>query len=94
MMVNSMELGQAGNANAQGVLTLDNGFVSANSAVIGNQEVSGGGAGVGIVNLNSNATYGASASLIVNNTLTLGAVTGTATAGTAGTNRRWARKTR
>jgi fibronectin-binding autotransporter adhesin len=85
MLVNSMELGQAGTANAQGVLTLDNGFVSANSAVIGNQEDSGGGAGVGIVNLNSNATYGASASLIVNNALTLGEVTGTAAAGTAGT---------
>jgi fibronectin-binding autotransporter adhesin len=85
MLVDSMQLGQAGNANAQGVLTLDNGIVNANNAVVGSQEVSGGGAGVGVVNLNSNAVYGASAALIVNNTLTLGAVTGTATAGTAGT---------
>ncbi|HUA65619.1 MAG TPA: autotransporter-associated beta strand repeat-containing protein [Alphaproteobacteria bacterium] len=85
MQVNSMQLGSAGNANAQGVLTLDNGTVNANNAVIGNQEVSGGGAGIGVVNLNSNAVYGSTGTLIVNDTLTLGEVTGTATAGTAGT---------
>lgn len=85
MMVDSMELGQAGTANEQGVLTLDNGSIYANNAIIGSQEVSGGGTGVGIVNLNSNAAYGTNAALIVNNALTLGAVTGTATAGTAGT---------
>ncbi len=85
MLVNSMQLGQAGSANAQGVLTLDNGTINANNAVVGNQEVTGGGAGVGVVNLNSNSVYGANGALIVNNTLTLGAVTGTVTAGTAGT---------
>jgi fibronectin-binding autotransporter adhesin len=86
MLVGSMELGQAGNANAEGVLTFDNGVITASSAVIGNQGVSGGGAGVGIVNLNANATYGSNATLIVNGPLTLGEVTtGTATAGTAGT---------
>ena len=50
-----------------------------NNATIGNQEVSSGGTGVGIVNMGTNAT------LTVNNTLTLAAVTGTLTPGTAGT---------
>ncbi|HEV2454295.1 MAG TPA: autotransporter-associated beta strand repeat-containing protein [Verrucomicrobiae bacterium] len=85
MLVDSMELGQAGNGNAQGVLTLDNGVINVNNAIVGNQEVSGGGTGVGVVNLNSNAQYNASSAMIVNGALTLGAVTGTATAGTAGT---------
>src|SRR5581483_11386392 len=44
-----------------------------------------GGTGIGIVNLNSNSTLAANATLKVNNTLTLAAVTGTLTAGTAGT---------
>jgi fibronectin-binding autotransporter adhesin len=87
MSVNSMQLGVGGNAgaNAEGMLTLDNGAVNVNNATIGNQEVSAGGTGVGIVNLNTNTTYGANGSLVVNNTLTLGAVSGTVTAGTAGT---------
>ena len=85
MVVDAMELGQAGTASALGVLTLDNGFLNVNSAVIGNQEVGNGGAGVGIVNLNSNATLSTSSTLQVNNTLTLAAVTGGLTAGSAGT---------
>jgi autotransporter-associated beta strand protein len=87
VLARTLQLGQAGNAgaNAQGVLTLDDGVVDANNAIIGNQEVSGGGMGVGIVNLNSNSVAGANATLRVNNTLTLGAVTGTVTPGSAGT---------
>jgi len=87
MMVDSMQLGQAGTAGADalGVLTLDNGTVDANNAVIGKQSSTSGGAGAGIVNLNSNSVAGVNATLRVNGTLTLAAVTGTLTAGTAGT---------
>jgi fibronectin-binding autotransporter adhesin len=85
MLVDAMQLGQAGNAAAQGVLTLDNGVIDVNNATIGNQEIGNGGAGVGIVNLNTNATLGSAATLQVNNTLTLAAATGGLTAGTAGT---------
>ena len=84
---NSMQVGVGGNAgaNALGVLTLDNGTVNVNNAAVGNQAVSAGGTGAGVVNLNTNATYGANGTLLVNNTLTLGAVSGTLTAGSAGT---------
>jgi len=85
MVVDAMQLGQAGTASALGVLTADDGFFNVNSAVIGNQEVGNGGAGVGIVNLNSNAVLSTSSTLQVNNTLTLAAVTGGLTAGSAGT---------
>ena len=85
MMVDTMQLGQAGTASAQGVLTLDNGLVNANNATIGNQEVGGGGTGIGIVNLNTNSTTATAATLQVNKTLTLAATTGAVTPGTAGT---------
>ena len=80
VMAGTMQLGQGGNAgaNSQGTLSFNNGSVNANNATIGNQEVSSGGMGVGIVNIGSNAT------LTVNNTLTLAAVTGTLTPGSAG----------
>ncbi|HXR46411.1 MAG TPA: hypothetical protein VN784_03135 [Candidatus Limnocylindrales bacterium] len=81
VMADTMQLGQgnATGANSQGTLKFNNGTVNVNNATIGNQEVSSGGTGVGIVNMGSNAT------LTVNNTLTLAAVTGTLTPGTAGT---------
>ena len=87
MSVNSMLIGQSGSsgANALGVLTLDNGTVDVNSATIGNQAASAGGTGVGVVNLNHNELLGVSATLRVNNLLTLAAATGDFTAGTAGT---------
>jgi autotransporter-associated beta strand protein len=87
LFARTMQLGQGGNAGASalGVLTLDNGVIDVNNATIGNQEVSSGGKGVGVVNLNTNSVLGTSASLRVNNTLTLAATTGTLTAGTAGT---------
>ena len=83
----TMQLGQAGNAgvNALGVLTMDDGVVNVNNATVGNQGVSSGGTGVGIINLNTNVALGASAALQVNSTLTLAAVSGTVTAGSAGT---------
>jgi fibronectin-binding autotransporter adhesin len=81
IMAGTMQLGQGGNAgaNSQGTLSFDNGSVNVNNATIGNQEVSSGGMGMGIVNIGSNAT------LTVNSTLTLAAVTGTLTPGSAGT---------
>ena len=87
MMVDTMQVGEAGGtgADATGVLTLDNGQVNVNNAFIGNQAVGNGGAGVGVVNLGSDSSLGASATLQVNGTLTLAAVTGTLTPGTAGT---------
>ena len=83
----AMQIGQGGNAGAssQGVLTFDNGVVNANTAMVGNQEVSSGGAGIGTINLNSNSGLGTNATLLVNGTLTLAEVTGTLTSGTAGT---------
>jgi autotransporter-associated beta strand protein len=86
LLARTMQLGQAGNigANATGTLSLDNGVVDVNDAFIGNQEVSGGGVAVGIVNLNTNSTYAGNATLSVNNTLTLGAVSGSLTTGTEG----------
>lgn len=81
VMADTMQLGQGGNAgaNSQGTLSFNNGSVDVNNATIGNQEVSSGGMGVGIVNIGSNAT------LTVNSTLTLAAVTGTLTPGSTGT---------
>jgi fibronectin-binding autotransporter adhesin len=81
VMAGTMQLGQGGNAgaNSQGTLNFNIGSVNANNATIGNQEVSSGGTGVGIVNIGTNAT------LTVNNTLTLASVTGTLTPGSAAT---------
>ena len=81
VVAGAMQLGQGGNAgaNSQGNLSFDNGSINVNNATVGNQEVSSGGMGVGIVNIGSNAT------LTVNSTLTLAAVTGTLTPGSAGT---------
>ncbi|HEX4262899.1 MAG TPA: autotransporter-associated beta strand repeat-containing protein [Verrucomicrobiae bacterium] len=81
VMAGTMQLGQGGNAgaNSQGTLSFNNGNVNVNNATIGNQGISSGGMGVGIVNIGSSAT------LTVNSTLTLAAVTGTLTPGSAGT---------
>jgi len=81
VMAGTMQLGQGGNAgaNSQGTLNFNIGSVNVNNAIIGNQEVSSGGLGVGLVNIGTNAT------LTVNSTLTLAAVTGTPTPGSAGT---------
>lgn len=87
VLARTLQLGQAGNAGAdsQGVLTFDNGVVDANNATVGNQEVSNGGAGIGIVNLGTNSVYGSNATLRVNNTLTLAAVSGGLNPSSAGT---------
>jgi fibronectin-binding autotransporter adhesin len=85
MLVDTMQLGQAGTASALGVLTFDNGVIDVNNATVGNQEVGSGGVGVGIINLNTNSTLGTTGTLQVNNTLTLATVTGGLTSGTAGT---------
>ncbi len=90
IMTSTLQLGTAGTngVGALGVLTADNGIINANNVLVGDQTVSfasSGAVGVGIINLNTNSTYGTNATLLVNNTLTLGAVTGTPNAGTAGT---------
>lgn len=86
-LVSTLQVGQSssGLGAATGVLTFDMGAINANSAYIGRQQSSGGGMAVGAVNINSNSTYGASATLQVNTLLTLAATTGTVTPGTAGT---------
>ena len=61
------------------------GTVNVNNLTDGNQTVSGGGAGAGIVNVNTNSALGTSATLWVNNTLTLGAATGALNGGSGGT---------
>jgi fibronectin-binding autotransporter adhesin len=87
LFARTMQLGQGGNAgaNALGVLALDDGVIDVNNATIGNQEVSSGGTGVGVVNLNTNSVLGTNGALRVNSTLTLAATTGTLTPGTVGT---------
>src|ERR1017187_9278641 len=81
IMASSMYLGYGGAAgmNTLGVLTVPNGIVDVNNLYGGDQGVSGGGTGVGIVNIGTNAT------LKVNNALTLAATTGTVTTGNADT---------
>lgn len=87
LMARTMQLGQGGNPgiNSEGTLTLDNGVINVNNATNGSQELGGGGAGIGVINLNTNASFGTNATLIVNNTLTLAATTGTLNPATAGT---------
>lgn len=83
-----IQLGQGGDATvagALGVLSFDNGSINANTVVVGNQTATDGGAGAGVINVGTNAIQAANATLTVNNSLTLAAVTGTAVAGSAGT---------
>lgn len=86
-LVGTLQVGlsSSGVGAAIGALTFDMGTINASSAYVGRQQSSGGGMAVGTVNINSNATYGANASLIVGGTLSIAAVTGTLTPGTAGT---------
>lgn len=84
-LISTLQVALAGGGGAvTGALTCDMGILNASSANVGVQQSSGAMA-VGTVNINSNSTYGASASLIVGGTLSLATVTGTLTPGTAGT---------
>src|SRR5579884_1240688 len=79
---NSLNMGISGSATgagtaANGVLTFDNGTIAFNTIQVGDQTVSAGSAGVGTINIGTNAT------LIANGKITLGAVTGTANASTS-----------
>jgi fibronectin-binding autotransporter adhesin len=87
VLISTLQLGLSGSGpwSANGVLTFDNGIIDTTSAYIGRQQNSAGGMAVGTVNINNNSTYGTSALLRVDGTLSLAAVTGTLTAGTAGT---------
>ncbi|HEX3717855.1 MAG TPA: autotransporter-associated beta strand repeat-containing protein [Verrucomicrobiae bacterium] len=86
LYASTMQIGQGGStgANGQGTLTFDNGAIDVNTAIVGNQNASAGGTGWGEININTNTSLGASGSLKVNTLLTLGAVSGTLTSGTAG----------
>lgn len=86
-LVNNLAVGlsSSGHGSATGVLTFEMGTINASTASVGRQQSSGGGMAVGTVNINSNSTYGASATLTVGGTLSLGLVTGTLTTGSAGT---------
>lgn len=86
-LVNNLAVGlsSSGHGSATGVLTFDMGTINASTSSVGRQQSSGGGIAVGTVNINSNSTYGASATLTVGGTLSLGVVTGTLTPGSAGT---------
>ena len=81
----NVALSSSGVGAATGVLTFDMGTINASGAYVGHQQSSGGGIAAGTVNINSNSTYGASATLVVGGTLSLAGVTGTLTPGTAGT---------
>ncbi|HZI31066.1 MAG TPA: hypothetical protein VFF11_01925, partial [Candidatus Binatia bacterium] len=87
VMANDVRMGRAASgANpALGVLTFDGGTFDANTIEDGWQTVSAGGTGVGIINVNTNAASGTFGMLVVNNSLVLGDVIGTLTAGSAGT---------
>ncbi|HZM06417.1 MAG TPA: autotransporter-associated beta strand repeat-containing protein, partial [Candidatus Saccharimonadales bacterium] len=88
-LANNFQIGvTATNVNAQGVLTFDNGIISARQFIVGYQQSSftnGGGFGSGIINVNSNSAYATNATLTAVTSLTLGQVSGVVTTGTAGT---------
>jgi fibronectin-binding autotransporter adhesin len=80
--VGTMYVGRApdnnntGTANCIGVLTFDSGVFNAGTLIAGFQPRAIGDAGVGTVNVSSNATLGAGATLIVSGNLTLGSAAG------------------
>ena len=87
-LVGTMYIGRApdnnntGNANCVGVLTFDSGVFNVGTMIAGFQPRAIGDAGVGTVNVSSNATLGAGATLIVRNSLTLASSAGGAGATT------------
>jgi fibronectin-binding autotransporter adhesin len=91
-LVGTMYIGRApdgnntGTAHCTGVLTFDSGVFNVATMIAGFQPRAIGDAGVGTVNVSSNATLGAGATLIVSGSLTLGSAAGgagaTATSGT------------
>jgi fibronectin-binding autotransporter adhesin len=89
--VDTMNIGRA-SAGATGVgtttgsLEFDAGTITANTVNVGLQPVSGAKAGVGTVNVNTNTTIGASASLVVNGSLNLGVNVNTNDTGTLNIN--------
>lgn len=87
VLVGALQVGlsSSGLGAATGVVSFDMGTINASSAYLGRQQSSAGGMAVGTVNINSNATYGVGANLVVGGTISLAAVTGTLTPGTAGT---------
>jgi autotransporter-associated beta strand protein len=91
-MVDTINVGRAssGGTTASGVTTgtlqFDAGTINVNTLNIGLQPVSTSKYGIGTVNVSSNSTIGAAATLVVNGSLGLGlAVGGTGAASTSGT---------
>jgi fibronectin-binding autotransporter adhesin len=91
-LVGTMYVGRApdnnntGTAHCIGVLSFDSGVFNVGTLIAGFQPRAIGDAGIGTVNISSNATLGAGATLIVSGSLTLGSAAGgagaTATSGT------------
>ena len=84
IMATTMQLGGGSAATSPlasgtGILTFDNGIIDVNTLNVGTQTASAGAPGIGVINMSTNCT------LKVNTRLTLAALTGTATAGDAGT---------
>jgi autotransporter-associated beta strand protein len=81
-LVGTMYVGRApdnantGTANCIGVLTFDSGVFNAATMIAGFQPRAIGDAGVGTVNVSSNATLGAGATLVVSGSLALGSAAG------------------
>jgi len=90
-LVNTMYVGRAANTTSGsgtsiGTLTFDDGVVNVSTLYIGYQPTNSAKAGVGTVNVSSNATAGAGATLVVTGNLNLGVSTGgTGAASTSGT---------
>src|SRR5262249_19550544 len=90
-LVGTMYVGRApdgantGSANCSGTLTFDSGVLNINTLIAGFQPRAIGDAGAGVINVNSHATLGSGASLVVSS-LTLGSAAGGAGAlNTSGT---------
>lgn len=85
ILVDRVRIGVGGPGDRRtGVLTFDNGIIDANTIEAGTQTTADGGGGVGIVNVNSNATLGTSATLVVNTNLMLAQTAVSSNSGTAG----------
>jgi autotransporter-associated beta strand protein len=91
-LVGTMYVGRApdgnnsGGTQCAGTLTFDNGIFNVRQVIAGYQPRAIGDAGVGTLNVSSNSTLSAGATLVISSNLTLGLATGgTGAANTAGT---------
>jgi fibronectin-binding autotransporter adhesin len=80
-LVDTMYIGRgagtgSGSGSSSGILTFDDGVFNVNTLYAGYQPASGSKVGLGTINVNTNSTTGTSGTLIVNDTMYLGATTG------------------